>query len=337
MEKIENIADLEIGVAKTSARALISLIEGLEYAAPEDMTGIEVRRREIARRLAEVAVALRVTPRRNAADATALPELQQRIGALEDNVRRHRDQRAVILDALGGITWEQAAPRARELVATVRAQEKDLAQIARELPPGDEQVSVPLRVRELVRELGDVARELPKNLATGAPALAVSVLMEDLRTVNAELADVAAELSTFPGDAQMSLANRVRQLVREHREMAEEMTKGADAEDVIAAATHAGPALRIPMPQDPPAVQPEDHHLAAALTALAAVVSTSMLDWRKAPCLAWVYGAMVGHPGDVVEDLQAWHGWPEETVDEMRRARAVLLAARGHGVLTSSR
>jgi len=87
-------------------------------------------------------------------------------------------------------------------------------------------------------------------------------------------------------------------------------------------------ALRIPM-QSPAAEVGEVMAAAGALSALTAVVATSGMNWQRSPCLAWVYGVLVGHERDVLEDLQMVFGWPDGTVDEIDRHRRALIAARG--------
>jgi hypothetical protein len=325
--KITSIKELDLAAAERAMKAIASLVDGLRFAAPEDGEGAAVRLKTIAFKLDELTAALKIeTPRAaSASDAPLVHDLQQRIHALEGNVRRHRDQRAVILEALGGVTWEQAVPRARELVATVQASERELADIRAELP-ADSGKSTALHIRQLFREHREMAEEMVK----GADPVDVHVAAHS--TNNPPRDSAVADPDSFPfidivldGPPGPNPGRFVE--VEDPRGRSIHIGQWIDRGDSW--------ALRIPMPQSPPAAEPEKRAdleglaLAGVIEALAAVIATSALNWERYPCLAWIYGVLIGHHTDTLDDLQAAYGWNDGTVEQIETHRRVLLAARG--------
>lgn len=327
--KISSIKELDLVAAQKATKAIASLLDGLAFAAPEDVDGAVARLKTIASKITDIATALKITPpSQSAHDAPVVHDLQQRIQTLEGAARRHREQRGAILEALGGVTWDQAVPRARELVATVRAQEEDLAQITRELPSGDAEVGTALRVRQLVREHREMAEEMVKG------ADPVDVLEAALST-DAPARDSGVDNQAMPAFIDIVLDGPP----------GPNPGRFVEVEDPRGRSIHVGQwidrgecwALRIPMSavaqHNEPPVELEDVAIAGTISALAAVITTSALNWERYPCLAWIYGVLVGHGVDTLDELQQAFGWRDGTVEEIEGHRRVLLAARGTDVL----
>lgn len=373
--KITSIAELQLRNAGACAKSIVTLIDDLSFAAPEDIDGHRGRLAQIAARLTELTQALKIAPPRptGAADAPAVHDLQQRIQALEGNIRRHREQRAVILEALGGVTWEQAVPRARELVASVKTAEAELTAIHQAMPQGEAVVPLSQRVAQLVREHREMAEEMVKAAGTdevlAAAAQRISEVCEGCGGALCERCNGCH--GNGPNDPLVGACpQQVRICPRKQKDIADEVSRErrsmpfidividgppgpiagrfVEVEDPRGRSIHVGQwidrgdswALRIPMPgtaaaaqHDERLVELEDVAIAGTLSALDAVITTSALDWERYPCLAWIYGVLVGHGADALDQLQQAYGWGDGTVEEIEGHRRVLLAARGVDVL----
>lgn len=204
------------------------------------------------------------------------------------------------------------------IYAQVAREHHDLLAVRAALPRGDEQVPLADRVAQLVREHGEMVAEMmkaadPEDIADAAATLAEPQPKSATELGLLEFIDVV-----FDGPPNAESGRFVE--VEDHRGHSMRVGEWLDRGDGMW-------ALRIPM--QPPAEVGEVMAAAGALSALTAVVATSGMDWRRSPCLAWVYGVLVGHDRDVLEDLQMVFNWPDGTVDEIDRHRRALLAARG--------
>ncbi len=274
-----------------------------------------------------------------------------------------------------------------------------VAVIVEEPANADENVRRLDGIEEYVAKLITALRIVPKAVIHDIIARKrVAELESRCDELSAERADILAALPA--GDARVNIPDRVREIVRANKEMAEELTRDVDPVDVIEAATVSrdpraksddrasdrtvadlrafayidvvfdGPpapeagrfvevedprgysvnvgdwidrgnglwALRITMPSAAPPAPADPAmppRVAEAFAQLAAVVTTSALDWSRYPCLAFVYGVLVGHHVDALDDLQCMHGWPDSTIEAIERARLNLLAARGVPVVSS--
>ncbi len=318
--KISSINELDLTAAQKATTAILSLLDGLAFAAPEDTEGAVVRLKTIASKLTDIAAALKIAPPRasTASDAPVIHDLQQRIQTLEGTARRHRDQRGAILEALGGVTWEQAVPRARELVSLTKIAEQELASIEREVPPHEPAVPLAQRVAQLVRE----HREMAEEMAKGADPVDVLEAAQRISDVCEGCGGALCERcngchGNGPNDPLVGACpQQVRICPRKQKDIADEVSRQAP-----------------PPRDDEPPVELEDVAIAGTLSALAAVIATSALNWERYPCLAWVYGVLVGHGVDTLDELQQAFGWRDGTVEEIEGHRRVLLAARGIDVL----
>jgi len=234
-----------------------------------------------------------------------------RADAMVHNEKMHE----LVATALDYSGWERAGWK--DLIAAVARDHHDLLAVRAALPPGDEQVPVAQRVTQLAREHKEMLAEMMKGADPDDLADAASILTEPQPKPATELGLVEFIDVVFDGPPGPT-SSFVE--VEDHRGHAIKVGEWIDRGDGMW-------ALRIPM--QPPAEVGEVMAAAGALSALTAVIATSGLDWRRSPCLAWVYGVLAGHQRDALEDLQMVFGWPDGTVDEIDRHRRALLAARG--------
>lgn len=241
---------------------------------------------------------------------------------------------------------------------------RQMTELMEALPPGDEQVAVAQRVAQLVREHGEMVAEMMKEADPEDIADAAATLAEPQPVPAAELGAIDFIDLVFESASIDATCRNAFVRVEDHRghniKIGEWLDRGdgmwalripvrchplmsraprcgigwlVDGKFEFVVEDHHGHALTggewLDRPDGTWALRLPMQQPAEALSALTAVVATSAMDWRRSPCLAWVYGVLVGHDRDVLEDLQLVFNWPDWTVDEIDRHRRALLAARG--------